>query len=304
MHNYQKITNQQEIISNAKEKIGDNPYILNFNLQSRFDISILEDETFPEEARLAQDFQNSSKPDALYINHGEYIKENGIEHLINMLKGNKNSNRALISLINQDDIIESADNPIPSFMVVQCSVEDNDTLYLTIYFRALEVSKFLKINLEEIRLIIQQIHKEFIDLKNVNLTIFAFRAYINDTINPLIRPELELLSESRLLKIMEKEAKAELVPLLEEKKSVDSTIVDDDSFKKILRIIDDEKVNIDIPAHLKSTYMKKIFSSIIEIGDAIKDLRAKDSHNPGIDTRYTDYKAKIEELINEIRKID
>jgi len=304
MNNYIEITNLEQIIEKAKKKIDPNQYILNFILQSQFTISILKNETFLHEASLAQDFQNPNRPEHLYINHGEYIKENGISHLISTLKEKENSNRALISLINQDNIIDSGDKPIPSFMSIQANIENHKDLYTTIHFRALEVSKFLKINLEEIRLIINEIYKEFIDLENVYLTIFAFRAYIKDSINPLIRPKLELLSESRLLKILEKKAKTKLIPLLEEKKSVDSTVVDDESFKNILRILNDVESNIDIPEHLKSKHTKGIVSSISEISDKIKDLRAKDSHNADIDSLYSAYKSKIEKLINEISTID
>lgn len=304
MNNFIEVDSLENIIANAENKISADTYTLNFNLQSKFDISILRNETFLEEAELAQHFQNPIKPEHLYLNHGEFITEQGVKNLIDTLKQNKNSNRALISLINQKDIISSGDNPIPSFMIVQCNIEENNKLYFTIYFRALEVSKFLKINLEEIRLIVNEIYKEFIDLENVYLTMFAFRAYIKDTINPLVRPELELLSESRLLKILEKEAKPKLIPLLEAKKSVDSTIVDDESFKKILRILNDIESNIDIPEHIKSHHTKGIVSSIIRISDNIKDLRAKDSHNSDIDTLYTDYKTKIQELIDEIAKIN
>jgi len=147
MNDFVAVTSLTDIISNAEVYIGTHPHILNFILQSKFNISILKNETFLAEAELARDFQNPVKPDSLDINHGEYIKENGVQHLIDELKKKKNSNRALISLINQEDIIESKDNPIPSFMVVQCYIEEHNKLYFTIYFRALEVSKFLKINL-------------------------------------------------------------------------------------------------------------------------------------------------------------
>jgi thymidylate synthase len=98
---------------------------------------------------LAKDYQNPVKPPSLYINHGEYITSDGIVHIINELKLKQTSNRALLSLINQEDIIGSGDNPIPSFMVLQFSLEGEE-LYVTTYFRALEVANFLNVNLEEI----------------------------------------------------------------------------------------------------------------------------------------------------------
>lgn len=303
MEIYEEVTSLNEIIEKSKVLIKAD-YLLNFNLQTRFDINILNSETFLEEATLARDFQSPQKPNHLYINHGQFIKENGITHLIEELKKKKNSNRALLSLINQDDIIGSNDDPIPSFMVVQCSIEENNKLYFTFYFRALEVSKFLKINLEEMRIIIKKIKEEFQDIDEVYLNIFAFRAYKKDTINPLIRPELELLSESRLLKIMEKEIKSKLIPLLEEKKSTDSTIVDDESLSTILRILNDTDSNIDIPTQFKSIYTKSVVQKIIDKSNELKDLRLKNSHHSNIEEYYNNYKTQIQELIDELTKID
>lgn len=300
---YEEITNLNEIIDKSKILIT-GEYQLNFNLQTKFNINILNNETFSAEAALARDFQNPEKPDHLYINHGQFIKENGVTHLIGELKKKKNSNRALLSLINQEDIVDSNDDPIPSFMVVQCSIEDENKLYFTFYFRALEVSKFLKINLEEMRIIVNQTREEFQDLNEVYLNIFAFRAYSKETINPLIRPKLELLSESRIIKIMEKSSKAKLVPLLEDKLSTDSTIVDDESFNTILRILNDSDSNMDIPQHFKSSHVKNIIQNIINISNKLKTLRAKNSHDPDIVESYSNYKIEIKKLIDELAKID
>jgi hypothetical protein len=303
MGTYEEVTSLNAIIEKSRSLIEEE-YQLNFNLQTRFNIGILTEETFPAEAKLAVEFQDPKKPDHLYINHGQHIQENGVTHLIEELKKKKNSNRALLSLINQKDIIDSNDDPIPSFMIVQCSIEEGNKLYFTFYFRALEVSKFLKINLEEMRIIISQIIEDFSDINEVYLNIFAFRAYIKDTINPLIRPKLELLTESQLLKKMEKTSKTELIPLLEEKKSTDSTIVDDESFNKMLRILNDADSNMDIPAQLKSVYTKTIIQKIIDTSNELKILRRKNSHDPAIEKSYTTYKTQIQELIDELAKID
>ena len=83
----------------------------------------------------------------LHINHGSYIGD-GLEHIIDELKNKPSSNRALFSLISQKDISKSGDNPIPSFMIFQTCIDDN-ILYCSVYFRALEVSTFLRINTEE-----------------------------------------------------------------------------------------------------------------------------------------------------------
>ncbi len=304
MSDFEKVKNLRQIITKAEEKINGNAYQLNFSLKVSCKIKKLTDVEFPEEAKLAEAFQNPKKPDNLYINHGQFIKDDGISHMISALKEKRNSNRALISLINQNDIIDSKDKPIPSFMSLQASIENHEELYITVYFRALEVSKFLKINLEELRSIINKIYEEFSDIKTVKLHIFSFRAYSDPDINPLIRPEIETLDQSTLLKILEKKLKERLIPLLVEKVQTRTTVVDDQSFSKILDILEDPNKNEDINTQVKSEYTKQILKKILKSSEILKELRAKDSHNPDIDELYHIYKNNIQELIDEIKKID
>ena len=72
----------------------------------------------------------------------------------------------------------SRDHPIPSFLLFQVTVEDN-ILYATTYFRALEIAKFLKINVQEIKLNLLKIIQEcnLRHITKVRVTIHAFNAY-------------------------------------------------------------------------------------------------------------------------------
>ena len=305
---YEEVAELSEIIEKSKSLI-EGEYQLNFNLQTKFNIEILTNETFLYEAKLAKDFQNSEKPDHLYINHGDFIKENGVRNLIEELKKKKNSNRALLSLINQEDIIDSNDEPIPSLMIVQCSIEEGNKLYFTFYFRALEVSKFLKINLEEMRIIINQIKEEFIDLREVYLDVFAFRAYINENINPLIKTKFEIIADTdtgsaELLTFLSSNPKTNFIPLLEEISQHNSTIVNSKPFELLLKLTMDSKFSGNLSDYITSISSQKIIQTIIEKSKEIKNLRERDSHNPKLETLYLDYQKYISELINEIAKID
>ena len=88
MGTYEEVTALNEIIAKSQSLI-EGEQQLNFNLQIKFNINILTDETFLEEAKLAREFQDPQKPDHLYINHGQFIKENGVTHLIEELKKKK-----------------------------------------------------------------------------------------------------------------------------------------------------------------------------------------------------------------------
>ena len=307
MGTYEEVTTLNKIIEKSKSLI-EGEYRLNFNLQTKFDIEIIANETFSYEAQLATDFQNSKKPDHLYINHGEFIKENGVTHLIEELKKKKNSNRALLSLINQDDIVDSNDDPIPSLMVVQCSVEEGNKLYFTFYFRALEVSKFLKINLEEMRIIVNQIKEEFQDIDEVYLDIFAFRAYIDENINPLIKTKFEIIADtdtgSAELLILLNNPKKDFIPLLDTISKHNSTIVNSKPFELLLKLVTDSKFCKNLSDYITSPFSQKIIQTIIDKSKEIKRLRERDSHNPKLKTLYLDYQKHIGELINEIAKIN
>lgn len=139
----------------------------------------------------------------MYFSHGEYYGD-GIQHIIEELKLKPTSNRALYSLLAQRHISGSGDDPIPSFLTFQCSIE-HGVLYCTASFRALEVSRFLKINLEEIRQNLVEICKALPAVETVHLHIFAFHAYVRTAAAAALRrPKIDVTPEPQLLRLMQK----------------------------------------------------------------------------------------------------
>jgi len=289
MSEYEKIEDFERIIELSKSNIMSGKYKINFNIKVNFDIKLIEN-SLQDVNQLAIDFQNPKCPENLYINHGEYIhkKGNGVDNVIKELREKNNSNRAIISLINQEDIIGSGDKPIPSFMILQFSIEDGNQLYITVYFRALEVSNFLRINIEEIRIIIESIKSKIINIDKVFLNIFAFRAYIKEDINPLQRAKLDLIKDPK-----------ELIELLEEKKTF-STVIEYKIYEDIVNWINKDSSNY-IHQSIKKPLIKKLLNNIIIISKEIEDLRTKSSHSHDIDKKQNDYKNKIDKLIKELR---
>ncbi|MEH2402836.1 hypothetical protein [Nostoc sp.] len=298
-----EIEDFEEALRQAREKVdsSNKGYCLNFAIKFCFDAALVKTPQLLDSLNLAQDFQNLDKPDTLYINHGQYIGSDGIPHVINELRDKHTSNRALISLISQKDIVNSGDEPIPSFMVLQFSVEE-DGLYITTYFRALEVTKFLRINLEEIRIIADKICQSIKRIKKIKLNIFAFRAYANDNLNPLQRPKIEFLDEIKLLKLMEKKP-TDIANLLREKLNV-STVIENSSIRAISEILNDEDKSQDVQPCLRTTYIKRILQKCISVSNELINLRKSASHNGEIDELNQEYLASLRQLIEEIEKCE
>lgn len=142
-----------------------------------------------DEARM---WQAPLRPEELHINHGEYIHAagDGIAYIIDQLAAKPDGNRALFSLLNMRQIVPSGDRPIPSFLILQFA-RVGAALYCTAYFRALEVSAFLPVNLTEIALIIREIRSRITELTSVKLCVHSFRAYSRPTFDRLRRAELD-----------------------------------------------------------------------------------------------------------------
>ena len=153
-------------------------------------------------AKTAEEWRAEQATPSMYFTHRQYYKD-GPQHIIDELKFKSTSHRALYSLLAQSDISGSKDTPIPSFLTFQCSIENGNTLYCTATFRALEVTKFLRINLEEIRQNLHEITSAIPVISKIHLHVFAFHAYCDSTATSLRRPDIELLGDDELLLIMQ-----------------------------------------------------------------------------------------------------
>lgn len=171
----------------------------------------------------------------MYFTHREYYGD-GIQHIIEELKLKPTSNRALYSLLAQKDISGSGDDPIPSFLTFQCSIE-HGTLYCTASFRALEVSTFLKINLEEIRQNLVEICNALPAVETVRLHIFAFHAYVRNTASAALRrPAIDVTSQLQLMLLMQKGDVNKLDQLLGGLEQ-SSTVVSPKSLEVLLEVL-------------------------------------------------------------------
>lgn len=300
MTEFKEVTHFNEIIELAKQQAGESSnYKLNFNLPVKIDTTHLNEPHFPDIIDIAKDYHQKVKPDRLYVSHGEYYNgPEGIKYIIAELNNKSDGNRAVLSLLNQSDIVGSEDNPIPSFMVMQFSLENQKDLFVTTYFRALEVSNFLRINLEEFRLILNQILKEIMGLEHVYLTIFSFRAYINDRLNPFIRPAIEFMSDAELLKLMEK-SPIELSSLLQQM-DVDSSYLENNALKTIHKVLGNPRLNVDVLPIFKTKHFLECLETCIGHSEELIVLRKRTSHNELITKLNKKYLESLRKLIKEI----
>jgi hypothetical protein len=248
------------------------------NLFEEFTISIndIKEHSLQDVNAEAKKWIEPKCPESLHINHGEYIGD-GMQHIIEELTKKPASNRALYSLINNSDIIGSGDAPIPSFLIFQTKIIDN-TLHATVYFRALEVAKFLRINLEEIRFRLEEIQNSITTITDVRLGIFAFYAYCNAKIEPLVRPNLDRLNSPQLALLI-REKHPNLKKFLDEKSKV-GTVIELESINLIKEII-----NCDPPKRLEASIkkVKLLIQDCLDKGEQLKLAREKQSDNSTID---------------------
>ncbi|MDO7244970.1 hypothetical protein Q5M44_10560 [Acinetobacter pittii] len=251
---------------------------------------------------LAKSWMSFEKPEDLLFNHGEYITEEGFEHIINELKYKPDSNRALYSLLNYQKICNQGDHPIPSFLLFQVTVEES-ILYATVYFRAIEVANFLKVNLQEIKLnllkIIQNSHLNYIS--KIRLTIHAFNAYKKfDQKLPIIF-EIDRLKPAKLSRLLYKsDNHPELIRLIMEKRGAETYI----STNWVRIILDELTENSDFIeiSKLKDNVenLKHKFEGLLEAYLRLTELRKRVSHSTEIDHNNQEVNDFIDDIVGAI----
>lgn len=289
MSEYVSIESMKAIADDIKDNIGKDESVVNLVKHYEITKSALLDKKILDCEEDARDWAAEERPSSLFFSHGEY-RVGGLDYISEELNRKRTSNRAMYSLVSNEMIINSADNPIPSFMIFQCLFEENDSenLYCTVYFRALEVSKFLSINLEEIRQNIVKLISDGIRFNNVRLLIVAGRAHHTNSFISLKKPEIDKLSPAEIHEMVLDKEWIRLSKLLREKSQVQSVIQ-----LKSLRHLQDF-------FHSKHTkiedYPKSILDKCVEIAEELLSLRQKDSHSVKLNELSTELKSRLTEL--------
>lgn len=194
--------------------------------------------SFPDQICVAKDWQSDEVPENLYYNHGSYMKvgdRNGIDFIIKELTAKATSSRALIPLISFEKVVESGDDFLPSFDIVQFGFDDDSKTKLTIslYMRALEVNHFLRINLCELYVLVKTVQENIRSIQDVDVNIFAFRAQYKEKFGCFAKAKLDITSESKLFSYLINNDVYKIVDLLREKNDFSETVVKNDGINKL-----------------------------------------------------------------------
>jgi hypothetical protein len=272
----------------------DAPWVSNFCMKAKFSAKLLIEPELLDVAPKAKLWQETTCPRELFFSHGEYLGDRGIQHIADELKAKPSSNRALASLICVDDILDSGDRPLPSFLVFQCLI-DGATLYVTAMYRAMEVGTFFRINLEEIRMMALEVYKANRTVKQVALCVFVTRAYVKEGMNPLERCEIDLIPQIELLS----ENRHRLPTLLRDKRR-QSTYPDATGLENVLGIAKSSKLppELQIPGNgpALQTELERAIADTLKL----QTLRETTSHHSDITKLEEDLAETLEKLAARI----
>lgn len=257
-----------------------------------------------EQAKILEVFEEAAQwrdsvPAAdMYFSHGKYYGD-GLQHIIDELKHKPTSNRALYSLLAQKDISKSGDNPIPSFLTFQCSIE-NSVLYCTASFRALEVTSFLKINLEEIRQNLVEICAVFPAVENVHLHVFAFHAYVRNTaVAALRRPKIDVTPEPQLMRLMQKGEMHTLDALLGGL-AKSTTVISPKSLNALLGILQMADAGLHESINSRRELLEPQLKRAIEACNELAASRKTASRGVPSQSKIDDFHAAVKKLQNTL----
>jgi hypothetical protein len=113
---------------------------------------------------------------------------------------------------------------LPSLESVQFSKDNDGTLYIHMHLRALEASRFLNININEVLYLLEMLKNENIEFEKVNITISAFRVQIKDNFACFLKAGIDSIPAPKLGIIVQAEEWMKICGLLEEKRDASETI--------------------------------------------------------------------------------
>jgi hypothetical protein len=146
---------QQHFLSALSQTEGDVSF--NVVLSFRFRQQCVRNDADLPRIGEARQWQELEPNEFLYFTHGQYANRDksltphrdlSLDHIAKELGRKPTTRRALFSLLHTGDIVDTGDKPIPSLVLLQCSLVHNE-LIATTYFRALEARHFLQINIAE-----------------------------------------------------------------------------------------------------------------------------------------------------------
>jgi len=278
-----------ELAAEAAKKCEERT-ITNLILRGEFPYKEVDSEFIKMNDDVAQKWQTPIRPVDLFINHGEHINRfgDGKEFLVDELRRKKDSNRACLSLLNMGDIIGSGDKPIPSFLILQFGFAEDSTdkILVAAYFRALEVSQFLPINLSEISQYIRFFKSKFPTIERFELTIMAFRAHLIRQFHCLRKAAIDAADPVDIAIAVERGHVKTIRQWIDSKMTVSESVICTDGLEVLYKAL----------MRCEEKYEEAVRNDIKEVLDAMKQLREireVSSHSELIDKLNKDIRRKL-----------
>jgi len=230
---------------------------------------------FSSSFAMANEWQSAQRSPDLPYTHGMLMNTkdtNWSDYIVQRLKQNPTSKRAIIPLIEKEAVFQSADSWLVSFDVVQFGFSNSDckNLYITIYLRALELRYFLPLNLCEVYLMAEKVKPYFPSIQNITVCLFAFRAEAKQSFGCYRKARIDMLSESYLCKIIEdKHKREELGALLQEKANMGDTVIEDAWLQKLKNALNE---------FYSETNKSEVMSLLDQVAIALEILRSAREH--------------------------
>lgn len=188
---------------------------------------------------LAEMWEQIDCPNELYFNHGQYFNNNGrhaIEDIKEHLQKKNTSSRAVLSTFNTSETLSHLNDDyfLPSFMSIQFSFHKNNfqKIYVSVNLRALEVSRFLKINICEILYLLEKLAD--LNFNEIELTINAFRVQNHNEFKCFLKAKIDTIPEIEIVPFLEKITYLELAELLEDKRITGETFINQSGMELLL----------------------------------------------------------------------
>lgn len=173
----------------------------------------------------------------LYFNHGKYFKVrdeekngeevHGIQLIARQLKAKPTSNKAVLTTYSMDTVTKmlKGEEYIPSLLSIQFSQSScGDTIYVHMYLRALEAGRFLKINICEIKWLLEQLKNQNVLFDKVDIAISAFRVQKREKFNCFLKADIDNMSDAELYAYVYEGEVSKIRQMLSEKMEASETI--------------------------------------------------------------------------------
>lgn len=260
----------------------------------------------------------------LYFNHGMHFSTeeypSGIDYIIHEIGQKITSSRAVLVTVNSKEITKTApDALLPSLMSIQVGFDrDQTTLHVTMSLRALEASRFFKINICEVLFLAQQICNKY-PFTNIEVTISAFRVQIKEQFGCFLKAKLDTLAQSceiasKLASLAYSNDPAQIaskieyiISLIKDKKLRSETVIETVGIENLLKSIIAVKDDVSDDKEILKANLNQVCScteTLLDMLNKLKENRASNSEpTKDMNNLEDEIKEQYETLIEKFGRL-